>query len=85
MIASLASAALALVPFLEPMKLPPGARLWMVLPLVLCVAVVYRATRARDARQLPLATLLTFAQILLGMAAIAVAFYAVHFAAIRLF
>ncbi len=64
--------------FVHPLELPTGARLWMLLPLVACVAVVYRATRARTARELPRATLVTFVQIVVGMVAIAAAFYAAH-------
>jgi hypothetical protein len=64
--------------FLNPLKLPAGARLWMLLPLVACVAVVYRVTRARDLRQMPRATVLTFVNIVVGMALIAAAFYLVH-------
>jgi hypothetical protein len=64
--------------FLNPVKLPPGTRLWMLLPLAACVAAVYRVTRARDVRQMPRATLVTFLNIVVGMALIAVAFYLVH-------
>ncbi len=71
------------VPFLNPVKLPPGARLWTILPLVLCVAVVYRATRARKVGDMPRATLFTFASIVVGMAAIAVGFFLVHKLALR--
>ncbi len=69
--------------FLNPLKLPAGARLWMMLPLLACVAVVYRATRARTARELPRATLFTYLNIVVGMALIAIAFYLVHAAARR--
>jgi hypothetical protein len=82
--ALLALRVLAWVPFLHPLKLPRGAQLWMVLPLVLCVAVVYRATRARQISDLPKATAVTFVNIMVGMVAIAVAFYAVHHAVIWL-
>jgi hypothetical protein len=64
--------------FLNPLKLPAGARLWMLLPLVACVAVVYRVTRARDLSRMPRATAITFLNIVVGMALIAVAFYLVH-------
>jgi len=67
--------------FVHPLELPSGARLWMLLPLVACVATVYRATRARSARELPRATIITFIQIVVGMVAIAAAFYLVHLAA----
>lgn len=64
--------------FLTPLDVPNWLRLWLFLPLTLCVAVVYRATRARTAADLPLATLITFANIVLGMVAIALAAYGIH-------
>ena len=85
MTAGLTAALLAFVPFLHPVKLPHGARLWMVLPLVLCVAVVYRATRSRETGALAKASLITFVNIMLGMIAIALAFYLVHHAVLWLF
>jgi hypothetical protein len=78
------SALLAWVPFLNPVKLPSGARLWMFLPLALCIAVVYRATRARSLEKLPRGTLVTFVNITVGMIAIAAAFYLVNKAALFL-
>jgi hypothetical protein len=70
-------------PFIHPLKLPAGARLWMFLPLAACVAVVYRATRARTARELPRATLKTFLSIVIGMWLIAIAAYGIHTAVLR--
>ncbi|HMQ16144.1 MAG TPA: hypothetical protein PKC49_09240 [Phycisphaerae bacterium] len=64
--------------FVVPIDLPSWLRLWMFLPLAACIAVVYRATRARSVAEMPLATVLTFVNIVLGMVAIAVAAYAVH-------
>ena len=69
--------------FVNPLKLPAGARLWMLLPLVACVAVVYRATRARQVREMPRSTVFTFLNIVVGMALIAIAFYLAHAAARR--
>jgi uncharacterized membrane protein YdcZ (DUF606 family) len=66
--------------FVEPLRLPPGARLWMLLPLVACVALVYRVTRARDVRHMLRPTVVTFVNIVVGMVAIAIAFYLVHVA-----
>ncbi len=69
--------------FVHPLKLPAGARFWMLLPLVACVATVYRTTRARTPRDLPKATAFTFVSIIAGMAAIAAGFYLVHLLAKR--
>ncbi len=71
--------------FVHPIDLPTGMRLWMILPLVACVATVYRATRARRIGDMPKATVITFVNILAGMAAIAVAFYIAHLIARRFF
>jgi NAD/NADP transhydrogenase beta subunit len=72
------SKGLAYIPFVNPIRMPQNARLLMFFPLALCVAAVYRATRARSARELPRPTLITFFHIVVGMAAIAVAFLLVH-------
>lgn len=78
------AALLAWIPFVHPLTLPPGARLWMLLPLVACIAVVYRATRARTLGELPRATVITFINIVVGMWGIALAAYALHQAVLRL-
>jgi len=78
-----AATLLAWIPFIHPLPLPDGARLWMFLPLAACVAVVYRTTRARTARELPKATLRTFINIVVGMCLIAIAAYLVHAAVLR--
>jgi hypothetical protein len=69
--------------FINPLHLPDGARMWMLVPLVACVATVYRATRARHTRGMPRATLLTFVNIVVGMALIAAGFYGLHLAVRR--
>jgi hypothetical protein len=69
---------LANVLFVHPIRLPPGGRLWMFLPLALCIAMVYRATRARNVRELPRPTIVNFIQIVIGMIVIAIAFYVFH-------
>jgi hypothetical protein len=71
--------------FVQPLHLPAGTRLWMMLPLIGCVAVVYRATRVRSPREMPWATTRTFFSIVVGMGLIAVAFYLAHLAARRFF
>ena len=69
--------------FLHPLKLPAGARLWMFLPLAMCIAVVSRGTRARTARELPRAAVITFIHIVIGMVLIALAAYALHALVLR--
>lgn len=64
--------------FINPLPFPAGARLWMLLPLVACIALVYRATRARNVRELPWSTVRTFLSIVIGMVLIAAGFYALH-------
>ncbi len=69
--------------FMQPLKLPAGATLWMLLPLLGCVAVVYRATRVQSPRHMPKGTVLTFINILVGMFLVAAAFYLVHMLVVR--
>ena len=76
---------LAFIPFVNPIPFPVWERLWMFLPLALCVSIVYRATRARRVDDLLRPTLVTFVNVVLGMVAIAVGLYAVSEAAIRFF
>ena len=73
----------AWIPFIHPLSLPSGARLWMFLPLAACVAIVYRATRVRDAREMPKAAFRTFINIIIGMCLIAVAAYVIHECVLR--
>lgn len=80
---SLAALATLAVLFIHPIKLPPGARLWMVLPLVLSIAIIYRATRARRASEMPWPTLVNFFTIVLSMCLIAAGFYALHWLVIQ--
>ena len=47
-------------------------RIWMLLPLTLAVAVVYKTTKVARVRQLPIAALLLWLTILAGMLAVCV-------------
>ena len=69
--------------FITPLKLPVG-RLWMFLPLALTIAVVYRATRAREPRRMIRSTAITFANIVVGMSLIAIAFYVAYEIVLRM-
>ncbi len=77
------SAALGWIPFIHPLDLPSGARLWMFLPLAACVALVYRATRAKSVRELPRATVFTLLNIVVGMWLLALAAFVVHEGVLR--
>jgi hypothetical protein len=74
---------LAWIPFIHPLTLPAGARLWMFLPLAACVAVVYRATRSKTAAELPYLTVKTFINIVVGMVVIALGAYGLHVAVLH--
>jgi phosphatidylserine synthase len=71
--------------FIHPIKLPPGTRIWMLFPLVFCVAAVYRASRARSPAEIVGPTIRTFLGILLGMFAIAVGLLIAHEIVLRYF
>ncbi len=64
--------------FIHPIELPAGWRLPLLVPLAVCIAAVYRATRSRSARELPFATAITTLNIVFGMFLIAVGFYVLH-------
>ncbi|MFO0837577.1 MAG: hypothetical protein U1D55_03560 [Phycisphaerae bacterium] len=74
---------LADILFINPLKLPDGARLFMFFPLALCVALVYRATREHDLSRLFRRSVITFVNIVVGMILIAVAAYGIHEAVLR--
>lgn len=80
---SLAAMLMLATLFLEPLNLPPKARLWLFFPLVLCIAIVYRATRARTAAELPLPVLRIFFNTSAAMIALAAGFYILHQIVIR--
>ncbi len=69
--------------FVHPIELPLWARLWMFLPLAACIALVYRATRARTLGSVLRRSGLTFVNIILGMALIAVAAWALQELVVR--
>lgn len=65
MLPTLASAGTALLawrPFLDPIDIT-GYRLWLMLPLILVVAVVYKAIKIDDLRKLPRQSVVLFLQI----------------------
>lgn len=75
---SLLCSLLAWIPFITPLGLPSSSRLWMFPPLAMCIAVVYRATRARTSDKLLRGSIITFVNITIGMVLIGVGAYALH-------
>lgn len=76
---------LAWIPFVHPIDLPDASRLWLFIPLAAIIAVVYRATRAKNASELALPVLRTFVSIVLGMVGLALGAYVLHQIALRTF
>ena len=68
-----------------PWAIPNLMKLGLFFPLVAAVAVVYRATRVRKLRDMPWDTVVTFFNIVVGMALIAIGFYAAYEIVIRFF
>ena len=60
--------------FVNPVVMGRDA-LWFVGPLCAVVAVVYKTVRVERLRQLPLQILILWAYILVGLSALAAAFY----------
>lgn len=54
-------------------------RLWMLLPITLAIAVVYKTTRIRHVRHIPVAAFLTWIAIVAGMIAVAAAAYVITY------
>ena len=64
--------------FYHPMTLPVDSLLWLMLPLTVCVAVVYKTVRVNNLRRLPLSILGLVVLVTVGVAALAVGLWAVQ-------
>lgn len=64
--------------FYNPMQWSSGSLLWLLLPLWLAVAVVYKTIRTRGLRRLPLDILAVFLYLVGGSAALALALWLVQ-------
>ncbi len=60
--------------FVNPMQMGPS-HLFLVIPLCLGVAIVYKTIRVQDLRRLPLAILALWLYILAGVGTLMVAFH----------
>lgn len=56
--------------FYNPVELPTSLRLWLLLPLILAVSLVYRAIKTPDTSKILIKTLRTFVFLAVGMAAL---------------
>ena len=60
--------------FVSPIQMGQDS-LWLILPLLAAVAVVYKTIRVRNLRRLPLQVLGLWAYMLVGLVILSVAFY----------
>ncbi|MFP4355161.1 MAG: hypothetical protein ACLFUJ_08535 [Phycisphaerae bacterium] len=58
--------------FYYPITLPYYGQIWMLLPLLVAVAVVYKAARSRHIRDVPKETAITLAYMFVGLLALSV-------------
>jgi uncharacterized membrane protein YedE/YeeE len=71
----IATSLLAWTPFLQP---APGADRWwwiLIVPLALGMSIAYKAIRVKDLRELPRAAIVMTAQIVGGLAALALVLF----------
>jgi len=64
--------------FYNPMELHSGWMLWLLLPLLVGVAVVYKTVRAQEIRRLPLETLVLVGYMLGGLTALGAALWVIQ-------
>jgi len=67
---------ITMLAFLKPIVCDSG-RLWMLLPLSLAIATVYKTTRTKNLKTLPVAILLLWLTIIGGMVGVAIVLYLV--------
>jgi hypothetical protein len=58
--------------FLNPLPLPGIQRMLLLLPLCLAIAIVYKTTKCARVRDIPLASLILWVTIVVGMYAVGV-------------
>lgn len=64
--------------FYTPMTLSPSAQLWLLLPLVLVVAVVYKTLRASHVREIPVVVVKVYLYMVGALIALAVGLWAIQ-------
>lgn len=53
--------------FLDPLPLPGAQRMLLLLPLCLAIAIVYKTTKCAKVRDIPIASLILWVTIVVGM------------------
>ncbi|MBS3822247.1 MAG: hypothetical protein GVY16_06895 [Planctomycetes bacterium] len=64
--------------FTHPIIMPSWLVLWLILPLCLCVAVVYKTVRIQDIRRLPRSVGIMMAYIAGGLCGLAVVLWLIQ-------
>ena len=64
--------------FTTPIALTGMQRLALMLPLCLSIAIIYKATRCEDLREVPVAALVLWITIVFGMYAVGVGLWAAY-------
>ncbi|HNQ22919.1 MAG TPA: hypothetical protein PKK06_07485 [Phycisphaerae bacterium] len=64
--------------FKDALYLASPQRLLLILPLCLAVAVVYKTTRCADVKQVPMAALILWVTIVIGMYAVGVGLWLMY-------
>lgn len=64
--------------FLHPLSLVGWQRMLLLLPLCLAIAVVYKTTRCKTTREIPLASLVLWITIVVGMYAVGIGLLIVY-------
>ncbi len=69
---------LAFRPFIDPIPLVSWQKLAMLLPLCLAIAIVYKTTKCRDLREIPIASLVLWVTIIIGMFAVGIGLFVAY-------
>ena len=64
--------------FLDPVPLSGPVRAALLLPICLCIGVVYKTIKAPDVREIPKASLILWMTMVLGMWAVAFVLWVVY-------
>ena len=64
--------------FYNPMTLPFGSRLWLLLPLCAVVAIVYKTIRTNNLRRLWIQVLALWGYMLIGLVVLGAAMWLIH-------